>query len=313
MELRRIGPVFGAEITGVDLRNLDDATFADVRRALVEHQVLVLPGQDIEPATHIAFGKRFGPLSVSPFSPNADDAPELMVLDNHRGNPTPLTDIWHSDETFRAEPPLATILRSTIVPELGGDTLFASMAAAYQGLSDRMQAHIAGLTAVHGFGRFQRLIGSDPERLQLLHDIEMAHPHPNHPIVRIHPESGRKVLFVNWHFTTHINELPEEEGRMILDYLRNRVTQPEHQLRISWEENQMVLWDNRSVQHYAPNDYFPQRRRMERVTVAGDAVIGDGESGDVSRQRVEVAGVEEGPTPTEPVATRHFERTPTTM
>jgi taurine dioxygenase len=151
--------------------------------------------------------------------------------------------------------------------------MFASMTAAYDGLSSRMKAYVAGLTAVHGFGRFRSQFLQDPSLLPLLHQIELEIPNPSHPVVTVHPESGRKVLFVNWHFTTHINELPEEESRIILDYLRNRVLQPEYQLRVRWEPDMVVIWDNRSVQHYAPKDYYPHQRQMERVTIAGQPPV----------------------------------------
>ncbi|MCP5028231.1 MAG: hypothetical protein GY929_18295 [Actinomycetia bacterium] len=312
MEIRRLSPVFGAEIGGIQLADLDAAEFAELRKALADHEVLVLRHQDLDMAGQITFGERLGPLMVSPFSPNADDAPQLMVLDYHRENFNPLTDIWHSDETYRAAPPLATVLRAVIVPQLGGNTLFTSMTAAYDGLSSRMKAHIGGLTARHDFGRFQYLFANDPERLALIHRIELEHPHPDHPVVCVHPETGRPVLFVNWHFTTRINQLPDEEGRMILDYLRNRVLQPEYQLRIDWEPNTVVMWDNRSVQHYAPKDYFPQRRRMERVTVAGHPPVADTATSEVAPVEVPiigVGGVDLGPAPEGPTAVRQFERT----
>ena len=270
MEITRMGPVCGAEIVGVDLARLDGETFAAIRQAFAKHQVLVFRDQRIDTADQIAFGERFGKLLVHHFARvRVEDVPELLVINTNREQPDPLTDIWHADETYRPAPPLATVLRSMVLPPLGGDTMFASMAAAYDGLSSRMKDYIAGLTAVHGFGRFRALFANDPSLLPLLHEIELEIPNPSHPVVTVHPETGRKVLFVNWHFTTHINELPEEESRIILDYLRNRVHQPEYQLRVRWEPNMVVVWDNRSVQHYAPKDYFPHTRKMERVTIAG--------------------------------------------
>ena len=274
MEVTRLGPVCGAEVTGVDLADLDDERFDAIRRALVEHEVLVFPDQAIDTAAQVAFGRRFGELLVHHFSRyRTEGQPELMTLHAGESRPEPLTDIWHSDETYRAAPPMATILRSIALPDLGGDTMFASMTAAYDGLSSRMKDYVAGLTAVHGFGRFRRRFERDPSLLPLLHEIELANPNPSHPVVTVHPESGRKVLFVNWHFTTHVNELPEEESRMLLDFLRNRVLQAEHQFRLRWRPDMVVVWDNRSVQHYAPKDYHPQTRKMERVTVAGQPPI----------------------------------------
>lgn len=274
-----MGPLFGARVTGCDLGDLDDATFAAIRAALIEHEVLVFEGQRITTDDQIALGRRFGELSVSPFSPSDDDVPELIVLDNHGDGPRPLTDIWHSDETFRAEPPMATILRSRIVPRFGGDTVFASMTAAYDGLSERMKTYLFGLTAAHGHGRFGRILADDPDRLGVLQRVQREHPVAHHPVVRVHPESGRKAIFVNAHFTTHIDGLGDDESRAVLDFLLRQPLVAEYQLRVSWRPDQVVIWDNRSVQHYAPNDYLPQRRRLERVTIKGDRPIGDGVEG----------------------------------
>ena len=275
MEITPLWPVLGAQISGVNVGELSDEHFETIRRALVDYEVLVFPEQDITQAQHMAFGRRFGPLTVSPFSPNADDAPELIVLDNHPDSPRPLTDIWHSDETYRAEPPLTTILRAKIVPELGGDTMFASMSAAYEALSHRMKIYLSGMTALHGFGRFGEMLRADPSRRHLLHDVESRMEMPHHPVVRVHPESNRKVLFVNPHFTLSLDGVDAQESRALLDFLFTRALMPEIQLRVSWQPNTVVMWDNRSVQHYAPNDYLPQRRRMERVTIKGDTPVGD--------------------------------------
>ncbi len=275
MKITPIGSILGAEISDVHLGRLTDDEFATIRDALAAHEVLVFPGQDITTEEQIGFGARFGELTVSPFSPNADDRPELIVLDNHPGNASPLTDIWHSDETFRETPPLTTILRARIVPEFGGDTMFASMTAAYDGLSDRMKTYLSGLTALHGFGRFGEMLRQDDERRHLLHRVENELPMPHHPVVRLHPETGRKALFVNPHFTLKIDDIPEAESRALLDFLFTRALTPEYQLRVSWAPDTVVMWDNRSVQHYAPNDYQPHRRRMERVTIKGDKPVGD--------------------------------------
>ena len=289
MEVVRIGPVFGAELRGLDLcRELSGAEFASVRAALIEHEVLVFRDQDITPAQQMAFGRRFGELLVSPFSPNADENPELVVLDNHGANPAALTDVWHADETYRNAPPMATILRACIVPALGGGTMFASMRAAYEMLSDRMKELLRGLTATHDFGRFDGLFPHNVEARTRLHEIELMHPHPTHPVVRVHPETHKPVIYVNAHFTARINELPEDEGRTVLEFLLSRPSVPEVQLRVQWLPDMVVMWDNRSVQHYALHDYYPQRRRMERVTVAGDVPVGDAPAPELTATRIEV-------------------------
>lgn len=310
MRIDRIGPVFGAEISGFDLNpTMSDSELAELEAALAEHEVLVFRNQDLSAEDQLAVGRRFGELVISPFSPNADTAPELIVLDNHPDRPAPLTDIWHADETYRPEPPRLTMLKALIVPELGGDTMFASMRAAYDGLSDRMRAHLEGLTAHHGFGRFDRLIGSSADARRRLHEVELALPHPDHPVVTLHPETRRRVLYVNRHFTERINELPDDEGRAILEFLLTRTATPETQLRVTWEVGTVTMWDNRSVQHYAPHDYFPQRRRMERVTIAGSAPIPAGPTASVRVDHIEVAGVARAEVANGDTApTREFER-----
>jgi len=290
VNITRIGPVFGAEVSGVDLRApVDEEVIASVREAFVTHEVLVFRGQDLSGDDMIALGSSFGELLVNPFSPNAADQPQLIILDNHDANPPALTDVWHADETFRAAPPAFTMLHSLIATPLGGGTMFASMRAAYDLLSDRMKAHIAGLTARHDFGRFDSLFPDSPDARRTLHEIELQHPHPSHPVVRIHPETGRPVLYVNNHFTRRINELPEDEGKAILQYLLSRTDLPEIQLRVQWEAGTLVMWDNRSVQHYAVHDYYPQRRRMQRVTVSGDVPQADSEPPSLAAPHIVVA------------------------
>ena len=310
MQIERLGPVFGAEIQGYELSpTMPDADLAAIEAALAEHEVLVFRDQDLSAEAQLALGRRFGELVISPFSPNADAAPELIVLDYHPDRPAPLTDIWHADETYRPEPPRMTMLKALVVPELGGDTMFASMRAAYEGLSDRMRALVEGLTAHHGFGRFNRLAGTSPEALRRLHEVELRIPHPDHPVVAVHPVTGRRILYVNRHFTERINELPDDEGRAILDFLLTRTNTPEVQLRVTWRVGTVTMWDNRSVQHYAPYDYYPQRRRMERVTVAGSAPIAAGPAAEVRVDHVEVHGVARADVAEHEAApTREFER-----
>jgi len=166
-------------------------------------------------------------------------------------------------------------LRARIVPEFGGDTMFASMTAAYEGLSERLKIYLSGLRAVHGYGRFGELLRGDPRRRHLLHRVENENPMPRHPVVRIHPESGRRSIFINLHFTPRIDELAEDESRAILELLFRQALVPEYQLRVSWQPDTVVVWDNRAVQHYAPNDYSPQHRRLERITIKGDHPVGD--------------------------------------
>lgn len=272
----RINPNIGAEIGNVDLtRPLSAAQIKVIHDALCEHEVIVFHDQDVETDQFMAFGEYFGELSVHPFSPNMETKPAVIILDNHGKNPPALTDQWHSDETFRANPPMGTILRSRIVPEIGGDTMFSSMTCAYEGLSDRMQQLIFGLEAVHDFTPFRTLFGGDdPESKRRLRQLENDLPNPTHPVVRVHPVTGRKILNVNPQFTKHIVGMSPEESASVLQFLYDQAKVPEYQLRVKWKPNQITFWDNRSVHHYATHDYFPQRRRMERITIVGDVPVG---------------------------------------
>ena len=275
IEVVRLGGNIGAEIRGVDLRRpLSDAEFAAIHDAFVRHEVLVFRDQDITLDQQKAFARRFGDLSIHPFSPNLDDQREVIVLDYSADNPPALTDQWHADETFREAPPMATILRSRVVPAYGGDTLFSSMTAAYTGLSERMKQYIHGLEALHDFKPWRPLFTSSERHQAKLRELEQQFPNPWHPVVRLHPVSGRRVLNVNPQFVVKLRGLKDDESRTILDYLYDRAKIPEYQLRVRWSPNTVLIWDNRSVQHYAPHDYYPQRRTMDRLTIAGDKVVG---------------------------------------
>lgn len=286
--IRKVGAACGAEISGVDLSTqIDHATFRDIEAALVEHQVIVFRDQDITTDDQKAFGRRFGDLTVHPFAPSDAEAPDLIVFDNDADNPPWGTDVWHSDETFREEPPLGTMLRALIIPDYGGDTLFASMAAAFDGLSDHMQQFVSGLEAIHDFKPFRQLFDDDAESRQRLRQFEDRYPPAVHPVVRTHPVSGRKVLFVNPQFTIAIKGMDEAESRAVLELLFHQAEIPEYQYRHRWEPNTMVFWDNRSVQHYAIHDYYPNRRKLERITIKGDRPYSDvpAISADVVRTR----------------------------
>ncbi|HZN28158.1 MAG TPA: TauD/TfdA family dioxygenase, partial [Xanthobacteraceae bacterium] len=213
-------------------------------------------------------------LTVHPFSPHDENAPVLIKFKNDETNPPFGTDVWHSDETFRAEPPMATVLCAKEVPAVGGDTMFVSMSAAFDGLSDRMQQFISGLEAIHDLKPFRALFGSSEEDRKNLQHFELLYPPQLHPVVRVHPVSGRKVLFVNPQFTIAIKDMDERESRSLLDTLFQQALIPEYQFRHHWAPHTIAMWDNRSTQHYALNDYYPQRRYMERVTIRGGPVTG---------------------------------------
>jgi taurine dioxygenase len=286
VRIRRLGVFLGAEVTGVDLsRPLEPASVDAIRQAHAEHGVLVFPEQRIHGPDLMRFGRCFGELSVHPFSTSSAEHPELIVYDNREGNPPAATDIWHSDETFRECPPMGTALCSKIIPALGGDTVFCSMAAVYEGLSDRMQQFLSGLEAVHDFKPFKPLFSATPEGRRKLHEYEERYPPMAHPVVRVHPMTGKKSIFVNPQFTLGIKGMEEYESRNLLEWLYRRTTTLEYQYRHRWAPDMLVFWDNRWIQHAAVHDYYPQRRLMERVTIAGDRPLGDAPAPDPNELR----------------------------
>ena len=275
LQVKKVGANIGAAVTGVDLtKPLDDTTFQEIHDAWCENEVLVFPDQDITPEQQMAFGARFGELTVHPFAPNDAAAPEMIVYDNNPDNPPFGTDNWHSDETFRLEPPMGTMLRSLEVPDVGGDTMFASMTTAYDALSDRMQHFIDDLVAVHDYKVFRRLFSADKNGRENLRRYDEELPLVMHPVVRIHPVTGKKAIFVSSQFTLYIEGMKERESQNILDTLYRQAEIPELQYRHHWEANVGVLWDNRSAQHYAVHDYLPERRYMNRITMRGDRPFG---------------------------------------
>ena len=274
LSIRRLGVFLGAEVTGVELhRPLEPQTVEALKQAHAEHGVLVFPDQVITSEDLKRFGRYFGELTVHPFSTSAADSPELIVYDNKEGNPPAPTDVWHTDETFREAPPMGTALCSKIIPEVGGDTAFASMSAVYEGLSDRWQRFLSGLEAVHDFKPFRGLFPTDRAGIASLRKYEDLYPPVTHPVVTVHPVTGRRVLFLNPQFTLYVKGMAEDESRTILDMLYRKTLVHEYQYRHRWQPNMVVFWDNRSVQHSALHDYYPSRRLMERVTIKGTRPI----------------------------------------
>jgi taurine dioxygenase len=272
-EVERLGARLGAQIHGLDLTaEMSHATVRAFEAALIEHKVLVLRDQNLTTAQHVAVSRRLGELEVHPMRPQGE-FPEILVLDNDKDNPVLSTDVWHSDTTFRRNPTKYTILRCQIIPKVGGDTLWADMTAAYEGLSDTFKAMIAGLRAVHDFRNFRVLFSKSDEDQARLRRMEEMFPNPSHPVVRTHPVSGKKGIYVNPQFTLRIEGLRDDESRALLDVLFEQAHVPEYQFRLRWEPNTIVFWDNISTQHYAANDYYPQRRRMERTAVVGDVPV----------------------------------------
>ncbi len=261
-----LSPTIGAVISGVRMSGeLSEQQVAEVRRALLDWKVIFFRDQDISVDEHVAFGALFGELEIHPFTPNLDTHPEVVVI--HHGEKSRRgQNNWHSDVTWRLEPSLGSILRARIVPAVGGDTLFADMYAAYEGLDDDTKQKIDGATAVHSFRHNSgRALDADS-----LAKFSEKYPDARHPVVRTHPETRRKGLYVNAAFTTHIDGMEPAESRTLLRRLYRQAGTPEYQCRFRWQENSVAFWDNRAVQHYAAFDYHPAQRRVERVTVIGD-------------------------------------------
>jgi taurine dioxygenase len=266
-ELRPKSPTIGAEVVGVDLTAFDDATFADLHRALLEWKVLFFRDTGLDADSHHALGARWGELEFHPFLPTGgEDRPKVVRFEKGEAN-AGYENVWHSDVSWRAEPSLGSLLRAVEVPSAGGDTLWADMAAAYDCLPEEVKARIDGLTAVHDWIDTFGAGMTQEQRDALRPDF----PPQEHPIVRTHPETGRKTIYVNAIFTTHIVGLDPDEGAELLRYLCHQANYPEYQCRWTWRAGDLAIWDNRATQHYATSDYFPQRRVMERITVIGDA------------------------------------------
>jgi taurine dioxygenase len=269
-EAERHGARLGAEVHGLDLKKgLDAETFKAFDAALIEHKVLFLRDQHLDTKQHVEISRLFGELEVHPMRPQGQ-FPEILVLDNHKDNPVLSTDVWHSDTTFRQNPTRYTILRCEIMPKVGGDTLWADMEAAHEGLSPTFRKMIDGLRAVHDFKNFRTTFSKSDEDQARLRKMEELFPNPSHPVVRTHPVTGRKSIYVNPQFTLRIEGLAEDESNAILQVLFAQARIPEIQFRLRWTPGTIVFWDNRSTQHYAANDYYPEHRRMERTAVVGD-------------------------------------------
>lgn len=268
-----LSTALGAQISGLDISQpLSPAHREVIGQALLEHQVLFFREQPIEPQQHARFAAYFGDLHIHPIYPNVPEQPEVLVLD------TAVTDvrdnaIWHTDVTFLPTPAMGAVLSAKQLPPFGGDTLWASGIAAYEALSTPMKRLLEGLTATHDFIRSFPLerFGNTAEDLARWEQARRNNPPLSHPVIRTHPVSGRRSLFVNEGFTTRINELSETESEVILKLLFAHATRPEFTLRWRWQVNDVAFWDNRVTQHFAVDDYRPARRVMHRATVLGDA------------------------------------------
>lgn len=264
-EVRPLGALIGAEIHGVDLRaHIGEELRAELNRALLEFKVVFFRDQPIDSVRQQEIARMWGELETNPFIEQGEGA---HIARFTKGAKVPsYENVWHTDVTWRQEPALGAILRLVEVPPVGGDTLWADMAAAYDNLPEDVKERIEGRTAVHdvipGFARFL-----DEERLLEWQD---RFPPVEHPIVRVHPETGRRTLFVNVSFTTRIVGMDKAESDDLLCFLFQQAHTPEFQVRFRWEPNSIAFWDNRATQHYAVNDYHPHPRVAERVAIVGD-------------------------------------------
>ena len=254
--VRRLSAALGAEVRGLTLADAGPDDIAGIRQLLEEHMVLFFPEQNLAPADHVAFGRNFGQLEGHPNlkDRNAVEHPEIFRLAASTGG---IADEWHTDLTFLPNPSLMSILNMRTCPDVGGDTMWSNLCAAYDGLSPPMQEMLEGLTALH-----DALPHNRPDRMTI------------HPVIRIEPESGRKALYVSEHFTRRIVEMNAQESDLLLGYLTNHVKQPAYTVRYNWTAGTIGMWDNRFTQHYVVND-FEGERVIERVTVMGDKINGN--------------------------------------
>ncbi len=264
-------PTIGALIGGIDLGGeLTDDVIGAVHRALLDWKVLFLRDQDITTEQHLAFARRFGELEVHPFAPHKDGYPEVLAI-THDADAPGQENSWHSDVTWRLEPSLGSVLRMIEGPALGGDTVFADMCAAYDGLPQRIKERVDGRVARHDFPHFRRRLRKNGATDEQIEAFDAEYPNPQHPVIRTHPETGRKGIYVNAAFTQEIVGIDPDESRELLGILYRQAAFPEYQVRFRWEPNSIAFWDNRACQHYAVSDYWPSVRRVERVTIVGDA------------------------------------------
>ena len=277
LEIHPIAGSLGAELRGPDLSQpLDDAATGAVLDALYEHKVIFFRGQELTPEQQIAFSARLGPVFTDhpAYLPTLDGHREIVVLEGQDGG---RANVWHCDVTISPKPPMGSVLYMKRCPGFGGDTMWADMSAAYDALSDRMKAYLEGLLAVHDLAGTVR--SAMRERSQgargpagNMPDLSSL-PTAVHPVVRTHPVTGRKILFVNPTFTSHIEGLPPSEGDAVLDFLYAHQIQPEFQCRWRWQVGDLAIWDNRATHHYAIADYGDEERTIHRVTLEGEAPL----------------------------------------
>jgi len=270
LKVEAITPSIGAEISGVFLnKDLNSATVEKIYSALIKHQVIFFRDQDISPENHLKLAESLGDIDPGhPVYPHVEGYQSIVLLKND-AHTTPDTNDWHKDLTFKANPPFASILHGVSVPRVGGDTLWASMSAAYESLSDGWKEHLEGLEAIHDMGTFRNDYYKDGG-IESVNNALKKVGSAVHKVVETHPISGLKYLNVNQSFTRNIVNESQGQSDHVLQFLFQHVTKPEFQVRFHWENNSIAIWDNRITQHYAVCDYLPNFRHMQRITVVND-------------------------------------------
>ncbi|MFQ3355941.1 MAG: taurine dioxygenase [Paracoccaceae bacterium] len=265
---KAFAPNLGAEIYGVDLSEpVPEDQFNEIKQAFLDYQVLFFKEQkEIPPEQHVAFGKLFGSLHAHPAAPTMKGHPEVFEIHATKDSKIANGEFWHSDVSCDEVPPLGTMLQIHILPPCGGDTMFSDMYSAYESLSEPLKNMVGELTALHSSEHIYKGRYSDRGKS----DIDIECPEATHPVVRTHPDTGKKALFINRTFTTRVNELSEMESRSILEMLFTHAEHIDNQIRFRWSQNDMAFWDNRCCMHRAIWDYWPAERKGRRVTIKGD-------------------------------------------
>ncbi|HEX4082391.1 MAG TPA: TauD/TfdA family dioxygenase [Acidimicrobiales bacterium] len=284
LDVRPLSASIGAEIRGVDLRDVDDATIASIRRIWLDRKVVFFPGQHLDERAHQAFGERFGELTEGhPVVPGVDGFPNIFEIDYTKAHQLygSYGDVatrsrgihWHTDVTFVQRPPAGSVLRAVVIPDAGGDTAFSDQQAAFEAVSPALQEFLSTLHAVHdGRTQFKNILDQvgegqwEGDKLPALEPVV-------HPVVRVHPETGAKTLFVNPGFTSHIVELDRAESDALLSFLYTHAVRPEFVVRYHWQAGDVGFWDNRATQHSVVGDFGEQHRVIQRVTIKGDVPI----------------------------------------
>ena len=282
IEVKPVAGALGAEIARVNLGRLDDETFEEIKQAWLAHLVIFFRDQNITPEQQIAFAKRFGEIHHHPFMKGMDEYPDILEIIKEEGDTKAFGEVWHTDQMFNPKPAKATILYAKETPDAGGDTMFTNLYMAYDTLSEPMKALLASVKTWNvgdrkrlmdgekaGITRDGRYAGNEKMSAKLRNPGDVV-TEAAHPLVRTHPETGRKALYISNHTQT-LQGFKNAEARPIIDYLRTHAVEPEFTCRFRWQVGSMAIWDNRCTQHRALNDYPGKRRRMHRITIAGDS------------------------------------------